>query len=107
MNEQRIKEVFSDELFMAELLQMETAEEVQAALKAKGVEFSTQDIYNIRDIVINYANLDELSDSELEEVAGGFVMPTISSDMFKLIFKGITTAVKMVATVHELSNGRW
>jgi len=40
MNEQKIKNVFADEEFVVSIMNMETAEEVQAALAEKEIEIS-------------------------------------------------------------------
>ena len=40
MNEAKIKEVFSDEAFVKELLEKETPEEVQEILEKKDIELS-------------------------------------------------------------------
>ena len=44
MNEQKIKEIFSDEIFVKSLLNLETAEEVQAALTEKEIELTVDEI---------------------------------------------------------------
>ena len=44
MNEQIIKEIFSDEIFVKSLLNLETAEEVQAALTEKEIELTVDEI---------------------------------------------------------------
>lgn len=103
MNEQKIKEIFSDEVFVNHLLDLETAEEVQAALKEKGLELSVQDIHKIRDTLINTTNLDELSETELQEVAGGIAIAVLLG----LIFGGISAACSLVSTTHKVSEGRW
>lgn len=40
MNMEKMKEIFADEAFVKGLFELETAAEVQAALKEKGVEIS-------------------------------------------------------------------
>ena len=44
MNEELLKEVLSDEAFAKSLIEMETPEDVQTALKEKGVDLSIEDI---------------------------------------------------------------
>ena len=81
MDEKRIKEIFSDEAFVKGLLALETPEEVQAALKEKGVAVSIEEIMQLKDALIKASEKaaesgGELSLEELEEAAGGFVLLT-------------------------------
>ncbi|NPV91234.1 MAG: Nif11-like leader peptide family natural product precursor [Firmicutes bacterium] len=69
----KIQEVFSDEAFVKNLLVMETPEEVQEALQKKGVDLTVEDIVKIRDLIAKKQNAGELSDEDLEGVAGGTV----------------------------------
>ncbi len=65
-------ELFSDEQFVKKLFNLETPEEVQAVLADNDVEISVEEILKIRELLIKKEN-GELSDEELEEVAGGLV----------------------------------
>lgn len=69
MTEQKIKEIFSDEAFVASLMEMETPEEVQKALAERGLDLSTEEIEKIRETAASQEG--ELSDDALEGVAGG------------------------------------
>ena len=93
MNMEKIKEVFSDEAFVKNLFELESAGEVQAALKEKGIEFSEEEIISIRDFLLKVEESDitkeqlekwtvqledgELSEEELENVAGGIALETV------------------------------
>ena len=93
MNVDKLKEVFSDEAFVKSLFELESAGEVQAALKEKGIEFSEEEIISIRDFLLKVEESDitkeqlekwtvqledgELSEEELENVAGGIVLETV------------------------------
>lgn len=93
MNMEKIKEVFSDEAFVKNLFELESAGEVQAALKEKGIEFSEEEIISIRDFLLKVEKGDitkeqlekwtvqledgELSEEELEIVAGGIALETV------------------------------
>ena len=93
MNMEKIKEVFSDEAFVKNLFELESAGEVQAALKEKGIEFSEEEIISIRDFLLKVEESDitkeqlekwtvqledgELSEEELEIVAGGVAIETV------------------------------
>jgi predicted ribosomally synthesized peptide with nif11-like leader len=71
----KLKEIFADKEFVEEVLAMETAEEVQAAIKEKGVELTLEEIDQTREQLVKIAeNGEEVSDEELEQVAGGFAI---------------------------------
>ena len=110
MNLEKIKEIFADEAFVKGLFELETAAEVQAALKEKGVEISEEEILGIRDLLgkvesgeISVEQMEqwaaqvesgELSDEMLEQVAGGSVLGTIGLVVLGLIcVAGIAVAV--------------
>ena len=93
MNVDKLKEVFSDGAFVKSLFELESAGEVQAALKEKGIEFSEEEIISIRDFLLKVEEGDitkeqlekwtvqledgELSEKELEIVAGGIALETV------------------------------
>ena len=90
MNTENMKAAFADEVFVKGLFELETAAEVQAALKEKGVEMSEQEILGIRDLLVKVesgeisaeqaeqwakqAESGELPDEVLEQVAGGEIV---------------------------------
>ena len=75
MNEERIREVFSDKEFLAELIAMEVPEEIQTALAEKDIDFTIDEICKMKEMVekgIEKATVgEELTEEELAEVAGG------------------------------------
>ena len=75
MNEERIREVFSDELFVKQLFEQEEPEAVQALLAEKEIDLSVEEIVKFQELLEKHMNgklnLDELSDEDLEDVAGG------------------------------------
>ena len=105
MNEERIKEVFSDEAFVKELLSKETPEEVQAMLEDKDIEVSIAEIVKLREMIIKKAeNPDaELSDEDLEDVAGGSLLGAC------LILVYVVTPCVTALGIHvdNQTNGRW
>ena len=124
MNMEKLKEVFSDEAFVKSLFELETAAEVQAALQAKGVELTEEQILGIRDLLgevegvkISVEQLEqwaaqmesgELSDELLEQVSGGSAMAV---GLGLLIGAGVvavgmfvTCIVKLVISLNEV---RW
>ena len=90
MNIEKMKEVFADEAFVKGLFELDSAAEVQAALKEKGVEMSEEEILAVRDLLTKMENGEisaeqaelwskqaesgELSDEVLEQVTGGEII---------------------------------
>ena len=107
MNEERIKEVFSDEAFVKELFSKETPEEVQAMLEDKDIELSIDEIVKLREMIIKKAeNPDadvELGDDDLEEVSGGIVIDVIFVVAVAAVMVGLYGGI----AVNEKTNGRW
>ena len=95
MNAEKLKEVFADEAFVKGLFELESAAEVQAALKEKGVEMTEEEILGIRDLLVKVANGEiaaeqleqwakhaesgELPDELLEQVSGGSVLLAVGA----------------------------
>ena len=93
MNLEKVKAVFADEAFMKQLFELETAAQVQAALKERGVELTEEEILGIRDFIIKVERGEisaeqlekwaaqeengELSEEALEQVAGGSIIGAI------------------------------
>ena len=80
MNEAKIKEVFSDEAFVKELLEKETPEEVQEILEKKDIELSIEEIVNLREMLMEriekaQSDDEELLEDDLESVSGGCIDP--------------------------------
>ncbi len=72
MGEQEIKKLFSDEKFVSEILDMESPEEVRSALQIKGLDLSLEEIAVIKNSLDSAE--EELSEDQLENVAGGFAL---------------------------------
>ena len=115
MNEERIKEVFSDEAFVKELLSKETPEEVQAMLAEKDIDVTIDEIVKLRELIIKklqkaQSGEEELGDEDLEDVAGGVGMlatvaaPVLSLMAIPLAVVGLAFAG---AAVQEKTRGRW
>ena len=89
--QEKLQEVLSDEAFAKELLQMEKPEDVQVALEKKDIDLSLDEISQIGEYMNKVQNGEisqeqvqsmvdgELSEDELEEVAGGFIISLIVS----------------------------
>ena len=93
MNMEKMKAVFADEAFIKQLFELETAAQVQAALKERGVELTEEEILGIRDLILKVERGEisaeqlekwaaqgengELSEEALEQVAGGSIIGAI------------------------------
>ena len=108
MNLEKMKAVFADEAFIKQLFELETAAQVQAALKEKGVELTEEEILGIRDFIIKVERGEisaeqlekwaaqeengELSEEALEQVAGGsFIGAIIAIIGTKAVITGLVT----------------
>ena len=88
MNVEKMKEVFADEAFVKGLFELESAAEVQAALKEKGIEMTEEEILGIRELLVKVESGEisaeqlengELSDELLEQVSGGSVLLAVGA----------------------------
>ena len=126
MNMVKMKEVFSDEKFVKSLFEMESAAEVQAALKEKGVELTEEEILSVRDLLVKMDNGElpqeqleklqamtesgELSEEELENIAGGSVTAILAGTLAMIAVKAglVTTAgIAVGFGISEAVNNRW
>lgn len=91
MNLNHLQDVLKDESFVNELMELETPNEVQSALKEKGIDIAVDDIEKIKDFLIRYqqgqlteeekklvdlvsqCETGELDEEQLESVSGGFI----------------------------------
>ena len=88
MNDQQIEELFSDEVFMESLLELETPEGVQKALSDKGLDLNLEEITTIRDALLN--NEGELSDGQLESISGGSVAGIVANILNDIVMPVVT-----------------
>jgi len=106
MDTNKIKEIFADQAFVKSLLKMETAAEVQKALKEKGLDISEKDVLKMRDELNkhleNGTKPDELSLDQLDDVAGGLIISTT----VLIVLAGIATVTGAGAAVAS-SRLRW
>lgn len=103
MDEQKIRELFSDEAFVGSILEMDTAEDVQKALSKKGLDLSLEEINTIRTSLEHEEG--ELSEDQLEDVAGGSVTAIVCG----LIIGGAALAGghSLGKAVHNWTRRRW
>ncbi|MBR1729834.1 MAG: Nif11-like leader peptide family RiPP precursor [Selenomonadaceae bacterium] len=104
---EKLKEIFADKDFTAKVLEMETPEEVQKAVKTKGVEMSLEEIDSIKDFVEKNSEGEELTDDQLENVAGGSI--TVAAVVGGIIIGGavISGAVTLGRAVNNWTRRRW
>ena len=83
-----VKKVFSDEEFVKEVAVLSDPVEIQAVLKAKGIDLSIEEIQKIGDAVKKMQAENpggELSLDQLDEVAGGSIIVTIGYAVIAVI----------------------
>lgn len=88
MNMDNLKEVFADEAFVEGLLQLESAVEVQEALKEKDIEMTEDDIISLRDIMVKVES-GEVSEEQMESWAAQAEEGEIPEEMLELVSGGI------------------
>lgn len=72
----------ADKGLVEKIVSLETADEVQKFLNSQGLEFSLEEINTLKDALVKAAaksGSGELSDTDLEDVAGGSVGSVIDS----------------------------
>lgn len=114
MNIEKIKEALNDKAFAASLVNLDTAEAIQAALKEKGLDVSEQDSRAILDALTKVksgeiskeqieklhqqAENSELSEEALEQVAGGLgIFGWVVVIVVGVVIGGLTGATASVA----------
>jgi len=106
MNGERIKEIFSDEAFVKELLSLDAAADIQALLKTKGIELDLDQIEKAKEIVAKKLAIiaagEELGDDDLDDVSGGFAVTAFGVASAIITVVGIAANVVITKT-----DGRW
>ena len=92
MDEKRAKELFADKEFVKSLLALETPEQVQAAAKAKGLDLTLDEISAIKGSLTKTNG--ELSEADLEKVAGGTEFLTPIIEIVQIVPNIITDIVR-------------
>ena len=88
MNIERVKEVFADEAFAKSLFELETASEMQAALKEKGIELSEEEITSIQDVLMKVKN-GEVTKEQIEKWSIQLENGELSEEALELVSGGI------------------
>jgi hypothetical protein len=102
MNEEQIKEIFSDKEFVQTLMDMDDPESIQAALKEKGLDLTLEEIMLLnQQLEIAMDNGGELTEEQLAQASGGsFVMLGI---VLWLTLAGVITAIPALGHIRR----RW
>ncbi len=90
--------------FAESLFNLENGQEVQSFLKEQGLEFTLEEIDAFKNALIKNTQKDELSDEDLEEVAGGFVLTTGMIATTASIIGGTATGAGFI---HTITRSRW
>ena len=103
MNEEKMKEVFSDEEFVKEFFSKETPEEAQAMLAEKDIEVSVEDLIKLNEILEKKAQnaeaSEELTDDDLENVADKKIKPFDKNLWFLSMVAYISPFIGLFGTV--------
>lgn len=111
MNEERIKEVFSDEAFVKQVLEQDTPEQVQALLAEKEIDFTIEEIVKIREIIEKQVkgelHIEELTDDDLENVSGGTGILIAVGVIVGGLVVGAVVGGGAAAAAEHFTRGRW
>ena len=88
MNIERVKEVFADEAFAKSVFELETASEIQAALKEKGIELSEEEITSIQGVLMKVKN-GEVTKEQIEKWSVQLENGELSEEALELVSGGI------------------
>lgn len=104
MNEEQLKKLFSDDAFVASILEMETAEEVQKSLADKGLELSLDEIAIIKNTLNSEET--ELSEDDLKAISGGVAITSVICGII-IGSAAVSGAFTLGKAVHSWTNRRW
>ena len=95
--EMKIGEAFADKSFVERLSAAETPKEAQELLSAKGIELRLDDVRRLPDELERMrGNGDELTEDELEDVAGGMTYPVIGVVISEAVIRAVGANFKRI-----------
>lgn len=91
MNIEKFKEALQDAECVKELAELDSLEAIQAKLAEKGLELSLDEVESLIEQVVKAAEKKdtELSENDLDDVAGGFVTPMLGVAAALVVALGI------------------
>ncbi len=94
MNEQKFNEMLSDKQFVSRLMELDNPKEMQEALREKGLDLSESEIgIFLNDMkAVPVDGQEELSEDELEHVAGG-TMDDTRIQYYRRQYEGLMSMV--------------
>ncbi len=108
VTEKQIREVFSNEEFMKEVLTKETPEEVQEMFEKRNVEISIAEILKIKEILLEKLtqseNCFEMNEDELQEVSGGELI--LGCAIFLTVLIG-GASIGATFCIDKITGSRW
>ena len=100
----KLIEVLESEQFQKEVVSVTTPEDMQKLIASHGVELTVDEVMELCGQIVKAMNSDEISEDELDNVAGGVVILGITIATSKLIALGIGC---VGAAALGLWNGYW
>ena len=98
---EKIVDAFADEALLETVMQSEDMAEIQAALKAKGIDMSLDEVKKMTEqIDAQMENDGELTDDQMEQVAGGIVTAFSACTLGVLLaYKAATVGASVAGSV--------
>ena len=106
----KLEEVLKEDGFVNSLLELDSPEEVKAALEEKGIDMSIEEIIQTRDALVKVAEkgASELSEDDLAEVSGGVACTiALTVGIICSVFGLVTTGASLADTFITRSGRRW
>ncbi len=104
--EQLAAKLSENQALAEKLAELENPEDVQSLLKEEGIDFSVEEINELRDALLKTVEKDvddELSEDDLEEVAGGAIALATVGTIATIVGSTAGTA----NLTHNVTRGRW
>lgn len=100
MEQEKMKTLLENQEFVSGILEMETPEEVSAAFAKEGLTVTSEELVKAREQIAASQTNGELSETDLEDVSGGFL---IAYTLATWAFTGGVT----IGIVERITDKRW